>query len=473
MAKVKFTAGRIEHFKCESGKSQSFLWDSVAPGLGLRATANGAKSYMFQAKLNGQAIRVTIGDPGTWPIDAPTNGKGKPIGKGARQEARRLKTLIDEGQDPRQVKADGLAAEQDARDAKQAEKDAMQTQQVRESVTLSMVWPEYIGDRKPNWSELHHRDHLRIMQTGGEQRTRSSKLTEPGPLASLADVRIVDLTMERIEAWATVEGKTRPTRARLALRLLKACLFWCAAHPVYAGISKANAAQSKKARESLGKSKVKNDVLQREQLPAWFAAVRQIGNPVISSYLQGLLLTGARREELAKLRWEDVDFQWNSLKLNDKVEDFRMVPLTPYVAHLLAELKRRNDTPPNVRALRKLANEGETWKPSPWVFSSPTAASKRLTEPSIAHRQACAVAGLDMSLHGLRRSFATLCEWTETPAGIAAQIQGHAPQGVREQNYIRRPLDLLRMWHVKIEAWMLEQAGINFVPVQAGLQVVK
>jgi hypothetical protein len=58
------------------------------------------------------------------------------------------------------------------------------------------------------------------------------------------------------------------------------------------------------------------------------------------------------------------------------------------------------------------------------------------------------------------------------PAGIAAQIQGHAPQGVREQNYIRRPLDLLRMWHEKIEAWILEQANINFAPVKAGLQVV-
>ncbi len=60
----------------------------------------------------------------------------------------------------------------------------------------------------------------------------------------------------------------------------------------------------------------------------------------------------------------------------------------------------------------------------------------------------------------------------EMPAGIAAQIQGHAPQGVREQHYIRRPLDLLRMWHVKIEAWILEQAGIKFVPVQAGLRAV-
>jgi integrase len=223
----------------------------------------------------------------------------------------------------------------------------------------------------------------------------------------------------------------------------------------------------------LGKSKKKDDVLQREQLPAWFAAVRQIGNPVISAYLQALLLTGARREELAALKWEDVDFKWNSLKLNDKVEDFRMVPLTPYVAALLQDLKRLNDTPPSVRALRRLDAKGQEWKPSKWAFSSRTAASGRLTEPSIAHRKACAVAGLDISLHGLRRSFATLSEWTETPAGIAAQIQGHAPQGVREQNYIRRPLDLLRMWHDKIEGWILKEAGITFVPVEPGLRAVQ
>ena len=68
MAKVKFTSGRVSGFTCEVGKSQSFLWDSESPGLGLRATANGSKSYMFQAKLNGQAIRTTIGAPGTWTI---------------------------------------------------------------------------------------------------------------------------------------------------------------------------------------------------------------------------------------------------------------------------------------------------------------------------------------------------------------------------------------------------------------------
>lgn len=44
---------------------------------------------------------------------------------------------------------------------------------------------------------------------------------------------------------------------------------------------------------------------------------------------------------------------------------------------------------------------------------------------------------------------------------------------MRENNYIRRPLDLLRMWHVKIEAWMLEQANIKFEPIKAGLHIIK
>ena len=190
--------------------------------------------------------------------------------------------------------------------------------------------------------------------------------------------------------------------------------------------------------------------MQREQLPAWFAAVKQINNPVISAYLQTLLLTGRRREQIAELKWADIDFQWNKITMKDKTERNPSIPLTPYVAILLQSLPRRNQ----------------------YVFSSPTAKAGYLADPSDAHRKACAEAGVELSLHGLRRSFATLCEWIETPAGIAAQIQGHAPQGVREQNYIRRPLDLLRMWHVKIEAWILEQAGITFEPTEAKLHLV-
>jgi integrase len=67
-----------------------------------------------------------------------------------------------------------------------------------------------------------------------------------------------------------------------------------------------------------------------------------------------------------------------------------------------------------------------------------------------------------VSLHGLRRSFKSLAEWVECPAGIVAQIMGHKPSATAEKHYTVRPVDLLRLWHDKIEAWMLEQAGVTF-----------
>lgn len=427
-----FTAERIAEFSCKPGTKQSIYWDGKTPGLGLRVTAKGSKSYIFQTDLNGKTIRITIGDQRTWTI-------GK-----AQRETTRLKTMTDLGIDPRQVKADEVTA-------KEAAITTQKAQEARETATVGKAWDEYIAAMKSTWGELHLHDHIRAMQPGGEKRTRSNKLTEPGTLTSLALVRLIDLTPERMTTWAKIEGTKRPARARNARTLLSTFLNWCIAHPTYGAIVTNNAAQNKEVKKYLGKATPKNDALQCEQLPAWFNAVKQIQNPVISAYLQALLLTGARPNELVSVRWDDVDFQWNCMTIKDKVEGLRVIPLTPYVAHLLANLPRRNE----------------------WIFSSPTSASGHLVEPRIAHNKACTVAGVVVTLHGLRRSFASLTEWIEMPAGIAAQIQGHKPQGVREKHYIRRPLDLLRMWHVKIESWILEQAGIKFEPAKTGLHAIK
>ena len=429
--KVKLTAGRIAAFRCDKDKIQVFLWCDDPTGLAVRATSAGTKSYIFQAKVNGRSMRLTIGDINKWSIEA------------AQAEARRLQVLIDQGHDPRQVNANN-------RNARETEAVALAQKQSSESVTVAEAWQTYITDRKSLWSERHYYDHLTEMHAGGVRRKRSTALTVPGTLASLAKLRLVDLTPELLEEWAKAEAAKRPTRARLSLRLLKAFLFWCARHPIYKSVVTTNVAQSRNARESLGKANVKDDALQREQLPAWFTAVRRIPNSIISAYLQSLLIIGSRRGELDKLRWEDVDFQWNSLTLKG-LKGPRVISLTPYVAQLLAPLPRRSE----------------------WVFSSPTAASGHLVDPSHTHKKACLIAGVPLSLHGLRRSMASLSEWIEMPAGICAQIQGHKPQGVREQHYIRRPLDLLRKWHVKIEAWILEQAGIEFVSEQPALRVIK
>ena len=429
-SRVNLTAGRVEAFTCPPDKAQAFLWDTDTPTLAIRATPTGRKTYVFESRLNGSTIRVSIGTVADWPI------------KKARTEAQKLKMLIDSGQDPRELERQKQADKAAALAAAAARIVATE----REAVTVGEVWADYIEQRRPFWGGLHYRDHIDKAKAGGlpsGRRGGGKQLTKPGPLAALMPLALRDLDQPTIEAWAANEGKTRASSARLAWRLLTVFLTWCGEQSAYAALLPAkNPAKTKKAREALGKAGTKSDVLQREQLAAWFAAVQQIPNPIIAACLQIMLLTGARPGEVLALRWEDVNTQWRGIQIRDKVEGTREIPATPYMLHLLAALPRRNE----------------------WIFSSPTSATGCLTEPNNPHTRACKAAGLEgLTLHGLRRSFSSLTEWLETPAGVVAQIQGHKPSATAEKHYKVRPLELLRVHHEKIEAWILEQAGVQFV----------
>ena len=425
-----FTAGRVDAFKCATGKTQSIFWDGKTPSLGLRVTASGVKSYIFETRLNGKTIRITIGDAKTWTIAK------------AQAKANAYKSQTDQGIDPRQVETD-----------KQAAREVAKVELVRKGLTLGEAWAVYLEARRQKWSTGHYRDHVKLSALGGEARKRGTGQTVTAPLAALLPIRLCDFTADIVASWLETESATRPTAAALSFRLLRAFIRWAEDVPAYRGLVPSEVYNARKVRDVLPKSKTKEgDSLQREQLPAWFDAVRKMNNPVASAYLQGLLITGARREEMAALRWDDVDFQWRSITIRDKVEGTRIIPLTPYLANLLTNLPRRNE----------------------WVFSSPSAESGHITEPRYAHDAAIIVAGLPhVTLHGLRRSFGTLCEWVEVPSGISAQIMGHKPSALAEKHYRRRPLDLLRKWHDMIEAWVLEQARIDFVPLQTGLRVIK
>jgi integrase len=393
MAKVKFTAGRVESFQCLSERSPSFFWDSVMPGLGLRVTPNGAKAYIFQGKLKGQVIRITIGSPAVWDISS------------AQKESARLRVIIDNGHD-------------------------------------RSAWDEYLKAPHPKWGAQHRADHVIASNAGGATPKIGKKETKAAPLASLLSKPLFALTAEVVHEWLLTECATRPTFAHNSFRKFRTFIKWCSKHPEFRELTQSDCCLTEAVRDIVPANKTKEgDSLQREQLAAWFEAVRKLSNPIISAYLQGLLITGARREELAGLCWEHVDFQWRSMTIHDKVEGRRIIPLSPYLSSILTALPRRNK----------------------WVFSSPTAANGRLTEPRIAHTRALAAAGLPhVSLHGLRRSFGTLCEWIEMPSGISAQIMGHKPSALAEKHYRRRPIDLLRKWHDQVETWMLEQAVINF-----------
>jgi integrase len=425
--KNAFTVTGVARLVCPVGKGYGLYWDKRTPQLGLRVTANGARSYVFEGRVHGRTVRTTIGDVQSWQLAK------------ARAEARRLATLVDRGIDPRDEAAD-----------KRAHAEAGRIETERHGHIVGDIWRTYIEANKGGWGERHLHDHESLAHPGGAKKKRGKGLTMPGPLAALMPLKLSELDSGRIASWLGREAKKRPTSAAGAYRLLRAFCNWTHNKPDtgqtdYRGIVPLDACTAAEVVKVLPESNAKeDDCLQRGQLTAWFQAVRGLRNPVIAAFLQSLLLTGPRREELGRLQWADVDFVWNSIRLRDKVEGTRKIPLTPYVASLLGALPRRNK----------------------WVFSSPASEDGRLVEPTKAHIDALEAAAIPhITLHGLRRSLATLTDWMdELPNGVVAQIQGHKPSGTRERHYKKRPLDLLHKWHCKIETWVLEQAGVAFVP---------
>jgi integrase len=432
MPKVKLTPARIAAFTCDAGK-QTFLWDVDAPGLAVRITPAGVKSFIFESRLAGKTIRITIGEVGAIVIED------------ARNEARRLALVMAQGIDPREQKRQIITEQEQARAARE-QQDAIERVK---GLPLRAAWEEYLAERKPRWGERNYHDHITLAQEPGRPLKRGKGILQAGPLYPLLNTKFSEMTPAIRDAWLEKQVAVHPTMTALSWRLFKTFWKWCETHKVYGPVVPAGIV-TRKAAEVLPKRAAKNDCLQKEQLAGWFQAVRQLP-PVTAAYLQTLLLTGARRGELAELKWTDVDFKWKSLTIKDKVEDTRVIPLTPYVDHLLRFLPHRNE----------------------WVFSSPAAATGRIQEPRRAHNRALLIAGIDeLTIHGLRRSFGSLAEWLDIPAGIVAQIMGHKPSAIAERHYRVRPLDLLRQWHSKLEEWILEQDGLT-MPEELPVQVRK
>ena len=421
------TAGLIERLTCTAGKLQTFMRDTKAPGLRVRATPasaknpQGVKAFVFEAKLNRQTIRRTIGDVRAWSIED------------ARTEARALaKTVKSDKQDPRELERQQAAAK--AADIAAAAAHA---------VTVGDVWPRYLEEGKPKRKDAfkpRYRADLEAMAApGGEKKKRGEGNTRPGPLFPLLALALSQVNEDALKSWFDREALTGKHQAARALMMFRGFLRWCSARPEYRALVDRDAGRAAAIVEALPQVTKRTDCLEAAQLPGWFAGADKLGNRTAATYLKGLLITGSRREELAGLRWVDVDFRWNRLTLADKVEATRVIPLTPYLAQQLASLPRINE----------------------FVFAS-NAKGGRITEPRASHAKVMQDAGITtLTIHGLRRSFSLLGEAAGAPAGAIAQVMGHKPSATAE-GYRPRSVDALRPYLAQIEAHILEQAGIVF-----------
>lgn len=417
------TSGLLERAVCSESLPFVLVKDRDNRGLRLRVTKVGGKHWQFETRVNGNLFTRALGEWG--------ERDGVSIGD-AQAEARRLRALTANGIDPRE-----LERQEEAAKAAQAAADTAH------ALTVGDLWPRYLAEGKPKRKDAWkpgYRASLDVMAApGGLKKKRGEGLTRPGPIYPLMALALGDVTEDALQIWFEREALTGKHQAARALMMFRGFLRWCAARPEYRKLIDRDAGKAPAILENLPSNTRRTDAIEAAQLPGWWQGVEQLSNRTASVYLKALVLTGARKEELAGLTWAHVDFQWRKLTIADKVEQTRTIPLTPYLAQQLATLPRVND----------------------FVFAS-GAKSGRISDTRSSHAKALQSAEIEgLTIHGLRRSFSLLGEAAGAPAGAIAQVMGHKPSATAE-GYRPRSIDALRPFLTRIEAHILEQAGVVF-----------
>lgn len=412
--KQSFTTLLITNYQCTAGKSQTLYWDKDTPNLGLRITQNGCKSFIFEGSLNNKTIRITIGNVNQCSIDE------------ARSRAVRLKSLVNQGIDPRQLANKKVANFISAK--------ALALTRKGQSATVHSAWLEYLAAQKVISSAHRYKQLIELIPTTLNNPTQSIDTH----LNGLVKLTLSELSYAVLSEWAEASLVTNPSATRHALKVLSGFFEWCNKQQAYETIINHTFIEGIAHLTKAITPRQKPLYLSNSQLANWFNAVNRINNYGVSTYLKVLLLTGRRQAEIAKLEWSDINFIEHKMNIrtNDKQHT---IPLTPYVASLLKRLPKDHIL----------------------VFNNLSELAGSDYNARALHRIACQEAGLTLSMNALRTSFTLFSEWVETPTGITAQIQDIDIKGISAHHFVERPIELLQKWHNKIEAWILEQAQID------------
>ncbi|MGU3289032.1 tyrosine-type recombinase/integrase [Acinetobacter radioresistens] len=413
---MNFTKPVIEKLECTSSTKPSFYWDDSTSGFGVKVTPKNKKTYIFQGRIGTNTRRITIGQVKDLRLSD------------AREKAKELAVMCTQGIDPKVEKTKRIKSNQ----------EYLKTEK-RKEILFKEAWDIYLEENKERWRERTYLDHL-LLSKGGFDDIKKFNY-KPQPIFELLETKLSDLDNNFFSEWLQ-SNNYRETTASKAFRLVRAFLNWCEEDDRFQGIAPPNAIKSKKVRSKVKPIQARKDCLLKEQLEIWFSTVLNSQNKTLATFYICCLLTGARKEEFLSLKWIDLDFRWKTIQLKDKVEDRgRTIPMTQYVEKLLLDLKKTND--------------------SDYIFSSSTSVTGYIVNPYKEFKKICREIDIDLTIHGLRRSFKSLAEWVDIPVGVTAQISGHKPSALAEKHYTVRPMDMLRNHLQKFEDWVLEQAKVT------------
>ncbi len=286
MPKVKLTGAILERLKAPAS-GQVDYFDAGYPGLALRVTAKGVRSWTYFGRLHGKVKRVTLGRL----HDIPSLSA-------ARRKAGEAAEALREGVDP--------AA------AKRARREAL-TRDTVESVIEEWIKRDQAGNRSVD--EVRRvMDHDVIPIWGAR------------PLAKIKRRDVIELLDAIVDRGA-------PTLARRVHAYLHRLFRWAATRDIIVASPMADLPKT-------GRENPRDRVLADHELARLWHACNGLGYP-FGPLVRLLIFTGARRDEITSLRWEELDEDQIRLAGDrTKTGEPRTIPLAPEAQAIIADLPR-------------------------------------------------------------------------------------------------------------------------------------
>jgi integrase len=289
---MKLTKATVAGLTLPASGNEKTYWDDDIPGFGVRLRKGGSKGWIFWYRLGGRTtpqLKMSLGPTSAMPAAE------------ARIKAGRLYAKVRLGQDPAAEKAESVAQASETFESVLAIFLARQAERLK---PRSYVGVEY---------------HLRVQ----------SKPFHRLPLAQIDRRAIAKLLAE----IGVSSGPYAANRLRASLMTF---FTWC----MREGLIDSNVViATNKNHESGGRERV----LSNDELRTVWTATG--GGDQHSAVVRLLLLTGARRDEIGGLKWDEIDFDNGVISLpgertkNSKPLD---IPLTPAALAILKAQPHRD-----------------------------------------------------------------------------------------------------------------------------------
>lgn len=287
---MRLTKDAIDRAKLpELGRKERFIRDDVVRGLGVRVTASGAKSFIFEARIKGRPRRMTLGG---WPDLTVVL---------ARQKATEIRGRIALGEDP-------------ATEAEAARKE-----------------PTF-GDLTDMYLERHARPHKRSAKQ--DEYNIARYVPNGWKSRRLSDISRSDVARLHAKIGETC-GHYAANRTLALLRtvfnLARSWMMFKAENPAQ-GIK-------------LFKERKRERYLNPQELQRVNAALLQEPDWRWRTYFPLALMLGTRRTELLEMRWADIDFAQRTWRIPEtKAGNSHLLPLPGPVIAMLEDLPSRGES---------------------------------------------------------------------------------------------------------------------------------